>query len=162
MKINKIQFRWLLAGYFLFGVISVVEHFLGRSILPEAAKELDSKVLIQSTPLFILMLTFFTIMLGAALVGFIGMLHLSPRYVYLGALFMSILMSLLMMQQEIHTGRSACFCKLHTFFGGVILTLCLVGPATELFVKKKSNQRLRSIAGSAKKGQQKRGSPEGH
>ncbi|QHI68338.1 hypothetical protein [Tichowtungia aerotolerans] len=140
MKINKTQFRWLLVGYFVVGVAAMTSYFLDASVVPSIVRDLEPKTPTQSLPLLILLLAFLIVLLGTAVVGFIGMFRFSSRsrYIYLGALLVSILIRPLD-KWCVQTGWEALFSELDMFLGGAILALCIVGPAKELFIKKESN-----------------------
>jgi len=135
MKINKKQFRWLLIAYLIVGALRFASKFMN---VPDTASE-------SSDISKLLLLILVGLSLIMFVVSFIGMFRLSPRspYVFLGALLLFIL------AHPLFASSTVLLVKLAWFFGGVVVTLCIAGPAKELFAKKKSNQRTHSITGSA-------------
>jgi hypothetical protein len=153
MKTSKAQFRWLLAGYFFVVILSAIADLWGASTIPAVVKELEPNVSTYSRPLLILFLVVAVSIVASELVGFIGMFCFwsAARYIYLFAVLAKILGSPLLGSWMVHTGWESLFGEFEIFLDGVILTLCLVGPAQHLFTnKRKSNHRLHSIAGSAR------------
>ena len=147
MEIHKAQFRWLLASYILVVALSVLSDFWTASAVPDAVKQLEPSLPTQSMPLLLLLLGFLLCVLGAGLVGFIGMFCLwaPARFIYLVAVLLKILASPVLAPWMVDTGWESLFGELELFLDGMILTLCLVGPAKELFMKKESNNQMQDI-----------------
>ncbi len=149
MKINKAQFRWLLAGYILVETSYMLSHFWTASLVPDAVKQLEPSLPIQSMPLQLLRLAFLLCAVSVGLVGFVGMFCLwaPARYIYLVGVFLKILAAPLLAPWMVHTGWEHLFAGLEVFLDGAILTLCILGPAKDLFVRKdESNQTLEATA----------------
>ena len=136
MKINKKQFRWLLVVYLIVGALKFTSKFISFPDMASQSSDVSKLLLLILVGLSVIMLV----------VSFIGMFRLSPRspYIFLGALLLFI------STHPLFTSWSVLLVKLGWFLGGVIVTLCIAGPVKELFIKKGSNQRVHSIAGSAR------------
>jgi len=142
---SKKQFRWLLTGYIVVVIMTILTDYWTASLVPDTVKQLEPSTPIQSLPLRLLMLAFILCLLGAALVGIFGMFFFwaPARYVYLVGVLLKILLSPILAVWSVDTGWETLFVELELFLDGVILTLCILGPAKDLFEKRKeSNQAL--------------------
>jgi len=135
---NKAQFRWLLAGYILVVVLTKLSDVWTTSVVPDVVKQLEPSLPTQPILLVLLLFALVLGVLGAGLVGFIGMFCFWPlaRYIYLVGVLLKVFTYPLFDQWVVVTGWVSMFVGLELFLDGVILTLCLVGPAKELFIKK--------------------------
>lgn len=111
------------------------------SVVPDVVKKLEPSGPAQSPLPVLLLFPLLIGVLGAGLVGFIGMFCFwSPaRHIYLIAVLMKILVTPLMTAWSVHTGWESLFGEMELFLDGIILTLCIVGPAKELFIKKETS-----------------------
>jgi len=137
---SRSQFRWLLVGYLAVVVLTILSDTMSASLIPKAVKELEASLQAQSPP-SLLLLALMVATLCAGLIGFIGMFCFWPlsRRIYLIAIFLKILASPLIMSWKVETGWESLFGELELFLDGVILTLCLAGPAKRLFDKQQES-----------------------
>ncbi len=129
----------MLVGYVIVVALCILSGDWTASVIPDVVKKLEPPLLPQthSLPLLLLQGVFVISLLGAGLVGFIGMFCLwSPaRYIYLIAIFFKITSTPLTLWM-VHTGWEELFGEVEIFLDGVILTLCLFGAAKHLFKNK--------------------------
>ena len=138
MKINKTQFRWLLAGYFFISLLTMIFCLVDSPSVPEIVKDLEPGIPQYPLPIMLFWLIFLITLLVVSIVSFIGIFRLSSRarYYYLGAFLTSIALHPLLDTWDVYTGWQSLSIELNSFLGGVIITLCIAGPAKELFTKK--------------------------
>jgi len=136
--ITSTQFRWLLATYALVVILTVASDFWTGSAIPIEVQQLENALPTQSMPLLLLLLAFLVSVVLAGLVGFIGLFCLwSPaRYIFLVGVLFKIVSLPLLASWTVTTGWESLFGELELLLDGVILTLCILGPAKELFLKK--------------------------
>lgn len=124
-------------------------------MIPAAVRELESVLPTQSLPILLALGAFLIALLGAGLTGIIGMFCFwSPaRGIFLIATILKILSSPALDSWSVETGWTAIFSETELLLDGVILTLCLVGPAKDLFKKmtKESNKVPQVIVATAPK-----------
>lgn len=140
MKIYRTQFRYILVVYIVVFVLGITVDSLTNSLVPAAVRELEPWL---STQYQFLRLVFCVALLGAGLIVFVGMFCFwSPaRHIYLVTVFVKILASPLMGTWSVETGWGSAFGGLELLLDGVILTLCLVGPAKHLFKKQQKESK---------------------
>jgi hypothetical protein len=125
--------------YIIVVALTILSDFWTVSVVPDVVKELEPSLpLFHCLPLFLLQGIFLISVLAAGLVGFIGLFCFwSPaRYIYLVAILLKIICAPLLGSWMVYTGWEELFGELEIFLDGVILTLCLLGPAKHLFEKK--------------------------
>ena len=135
-------------SYVVVVVLAPLSDVWTASLVPDAVKQLEPSLPTQSRPLLLLMLAFLLGVLGAGLVGFVGMFCFwgPARYIYLVGVLLKILAEPLLGPWMVNTGWESLFVKLELFLDGAILTLCILGPAKELFTNQgKSNHRVEAI-----------------
>jgi len=132
---TKTQFRLVLVAYLLVLVLSLIVGDLTENMVPEVVREMSPAVTSQSG-LFILSLFVYMIVLAAAgIVGIIGLFCFWPpaRVIYLVVVLLKVIASPVVLVWLAKTGWDTFFGELEFLFEGVIITLCLVGPAKHLF-----------------------------
>lgn len=141
---TRAQFRWLLGAYLVVVVLNIAVGAFTESLVPKAVRDLETVLPTQSLPALLVLGAFLVGVLGAGLTGLIGMFCFWPpaRVVFLVAILLKTLASPAMATWLVTTGWEAIFAEMELLLDGVILTLCLVGPAAHLFRREpaESNQ----------------------
>ena len=144
MSITKTQFR-LLLGYIIVVALSVLSDIWTASVVPDIVKELEPSIpQVESMLLWILQGAFIISPLILGLLGFIGMFCFwsASRYIYFIAIALKILQILTMEAWMVYTNWDSFFVEIELFLDGVILTLCLLGPARHLFENKEVTNQV--------------------
>ncbi len=133
---TKKQFRWILCVYCAIVAASFIVEYLTESMVPENIPKMEPGWMI-SFPLIAIIIC--VVMLTVGLVGLIGMFCCwgPSRYLFLTAVMSSIFLLPLFALWTVHTGWYEMLGQLELILDGVILTLCLFGPAKHLFEKRK-------------------------
>ncbi len=146
MEITKTKFRLLLLVYIIIVVLNGLSDIWTESVVPEIVKQLEPSLPpTESTLAWLLQGVFLFSSLFAGLLGFIGMFFFWSvgRYIYLIGVVLKIVIGLLMTSWIVNTGWEHFFGEVELFLDGVILTLCLYGPAKYLFIKKVEESQIR-------------------
>jgi hypothetical protein len=145
MNMTRKEFRWLLAGYIIVVTLTILSDFWAASAVPDIIKAQEPSVKpAQFLPLYLLQGAFLFSVLGAGLIAYIGMFCFwSPaRYIFLAAVLLKIISPPIFVPWMIHTGWEELFGELELFLDGVILTLCFLGPAKNLFENKEKSKQV--------------------